>query len=99
MYIVEYTNARKLACLALDNIYMMPNSFTGPEFKSWNKIINIENIDFFFTFEEKGILCITVHGYMVPFHYISKMGRITKYFPVLREQFDNCWVVLYSFRD
>ena len=24
MYIIEYTNARKLACLALDNLYMMP---------------------------------------------------------------------------
>ena len=40
-------------------------------------------------FDEKGILCITVHGYMVPFHYISKMGWITKDCPVSRDQFDN----------
>ena len=45
MYIVEYTNARKSACLALDNLYMMPDSLTGPEFKSWTKIINIENTE------------------------------------------------------
>lgn len=74
MYIAKYTNARKLACLALDNLYMMPDSFTVPEFKSWTKIINIENTKKKLTFDEKGILCITVRGYMVPFHYISKTG-------------------------
>lgn len=31
----------------------------------------------------------TMHGYMVPFHYISKIGQITKDFPVSREQLDN----------
>ena len=33
MYIAEYTNARKSACLALYNLYMMSDSFTGPELK------------------------------------------------------------------
>ena len=47
MYIVEYTNARKSTCLALDNLYIMQDSFTGPEFKSWTNIINIENTEFF----------------------------------------------------
>jgi hypothetical protein len=47
MYIVEYTNARKLACLALDNLYMMQESFTGPQFTNWTRIINIENTNFF----------------------------------------------------
>ena len=89
MYIAKYTNARKSACIALDNLYMMPDSFTGPEFKRWTKIINIENIEIFFTFDEKWILCIAMRGYMVPFHYISKMGRITKECPVSRDQFDN----------
>jgi len=57
---------------------MMPDSFTGPKFKSWTEIINIENTEILLMFDEKGILCVTVRGYMVPFHYISKMGRITK---------------------
>ena len=47
MYVAEYTNARKLACLALDNLYMMLESFTGLAFTSWTKIFNIENDDFF----------------------------------------------------
>jgi len=89
MYIVEYTNVRKLACLALDNLYMMQDSFIGPEFKSWTKIINIENNEKKLMFDEKGIQCIAVHGYMVPFHYISKTRQITKDCPVSRDQFDN----------
>lgn len=68
---------------------MMPDSFTSPEFKSWTEIINIENIEIFFTFDEKGILCITIFGYMVPFNYICKTGQITKYCPVSRDKFDN----------
>ena len=68
---------------------MMPDSFTGPEFKSWTEIINIENTEIFLTFDEKGMLCIAVRWYMVPFHYVSKTGRITKDCPVSRDQFDN----------
>ena len=48
MYIVEYTRARKLTCLALDNLYIMSESFTILAFTNWSKIINIENDDFFF---------------------------------------------------
>lgn len=89
MYIAEYTNVRKSECLALDNLYMMPDSFTSLEFKSSTKIINIENTEFFLTFDDKGMLCIVVGEYMLPFHYISKTGRITKDCLVLRDQFDN----------
>ena len=32
MYIVEYTRARKLTCLALDNLYIIAESFTGLAF-------------------------------------------------------------------
>ena len=74
MYISKYTNAINSTCLAFDNLYMMSDSFTGLEFTSWTNIINIENTENFLTFDEKGILCITVRGYMVPFHYISKIG-------------------------
>ncbi len=41
MYTVEYKNARKLTFLSLDNLYMMLNSFIGPQFSNWNTIINI----------------------------------------------------------
>ena len=45
MYIAEYTNARKLACLTLDNLYTMPGSFTIPTFNGWNTLIDIEKIE------------------------------------------------------
>ena len=48
MYIVEYTREKKSTCLALDNLYIMAQSFTGLAFTNWSKIINIENDDFFF---------------------------------------------------
>lgn len=47
IYISEITSARKLACLALDNLFTMPDYFTGPSFTSWTRIINIEDTDFF----------------------------------------------------
>ena len=43
IYIQEITSARKLACLALDNLFTMSNSFIGPSFTSWTRIINIED--------------------------------------------------------
>jgi hypothetical protein len=33
-----------------------------------------------------------VCGYMVPFHYIYKIGRTTKEFPVSRDLFDNVFI-------
>jgi hypothetical protein len=72
MYITEYTNAIKLACLSLDNLCTMPESSIGPWFTNWTTIIDIENNIFFLKFDEKGILCMVVRGYMVPFHYIGK---------------------------
>ena len=54
MYIAEYTNARKLACLALDNLYTMPGSFTSPTFKGWTTLINIEKIENYLKFDGKG---------------------------------------------
>ena len=81
MYIAEYTNARKSACLALDNLYMMPDSFTSPEFTSWTKIINIENTEIFLTFDEKGILCITVCGYMAPLIILVRHDESPKIAP------------------
>ena len=40
-------------------------------------------------FDEKGRLCIIVCGYLVPFHYVSKMGQTTKEFHVSRDQFND----------
>ena len=78
MYIAEYTRARKVTCLALDNLYIMEESFTDLAFTNWRKIINIENDDFFFKFDEKGMLCMAFHGHMVPFYYNENIGRSTK---------------------
>ena len=47
MYIAEYTREIKFTCLALDNLYIMEESFTGLAFTNWSKIIDIENDDFF----------------------------------------------------
>jgi hypothetical protein len=92
MYIVEYTTARKFACLSLDNLYTMPKSFAGPRFTNWTMIIDIENNENYLKFDEKGILCMKVHGYMVPFHYIDKTGQTTKEFPVSRDLFNNVFI-------
>ena len=54
MYIVEYTRERKLTCLALDNLYIMTESFMGLSFTNWSKIINIENDVFFKSLMKKG---------------------------------------------
>jgi hypothetical protein len=72
MYIAKYTNARKFAFLSLDNLYTMPESFTSPWFTNWTTIIDIENTENYLKFDEKCILCMEVHVYMVPFHYIDK---------------------------
>jgi hypothetical protein len=50
----------------------MPESFAGPWFTNWTTIIDIENTENYLKFDEKGILCMEVSGYMVPFHYIDK---------------------------
>jgi hypothetical protein len=89
MYIAEYIHTRKLACLQLDNLYMMLESFTGPVFKGWTTIIDIKNIENYLNFDGEGILCMVVHGYMVPFHYFINMGRITEECHVSRDQFNN----------
>ena len=78
MYIVEYTRERKLTCLALDNLYIMEDSFIDLAFTNWRKIINIENDELFLKFDEKEMLCMVVHGHMVPFYYNEKIGRSTK---------------------
>ena len=79
MYIAEYIRERKLTCLALDNLYIMEESFTSLEFTNWIKIINIENDFYFiFMFVEKWMLCMAVCGHMVPFYYNDKIGRSTK---------------------
>ena len=35
MYIAEYIRARKLTCLALDNLYIMEDSFTDLALTFW----------------------------------------------------------------
>ena len=96
MYIAEYTRERKLTCLALDNLYIMEDSFIDLAFTNWRKIINIENDEFFWKFDEKGMLCMAVRGHMVPFYYNEKIGRSTKQCSVSRERFHD---VVISVRD
>ena len=94
MYTAEYTNANKLTCLALDNLYMMTGSFTSPTFNGWNTLIDIENIENYLKFDEKGRLCMVVRGYMVPFHYDSKMGQTTEECHVSRDQFNDIVILV-----
>ena len=75
MYIVEYTNARKSACLALDNLYMMPESFTGLDFKSWTKIINIENTKKKLMVDEKGYYVTQCVGIWFPFIILVRWDK------------------------
>ena len=74
----------------------MEESFTDLAFTNWRKIINIENDEFFWKFDEKGMLCMAVHGHMVPFYYNEKIGRSTKQCSVSRERFHD---VVISVRD
>ena len=69
-------------------ICILWESFIGLAFTNWSKLINIEN-DVFFKFDEKGILCMAVHGHMVPFYYNDKIGISTKECLVSRELFHN----------
>ena len=78
-----------MACLALDNLYTMPNPFTGPRFNGWTTLIYIEKIENYLKFDEKERLCMVVRGYMVPFHYVSKMGQTTKECHVSRDRFND----------
>ena len=94
MYIVEYTNARKLTCLALDNLYVMLGYFTSPTFNGWTTLIDIEKIENYLQFDEKVRLCMTVHGYMVPFHYVSKMVQTTKECHESRDHFNDIVISL-----
>ena len=63
MYIEKYSNARNKSCLALDNLYTMPGSFTSPTFNGRNTLIDIERIENYLKFDEKGRLCMAVSGY------------------------------------
>ena len=74
----------------------MEYSFTDLAFTNWRKIINIENDDFFWKFDEKGMLCMEVRRNMVPFYYNEKIGRSTKQCSVSRERFHD---VVISVRD
>ena len=89
MYIAEYTNARKLSCHELGNLYTMPGYFTSPMFNGWKNLIDIEKIENYLKFDENGRLCMAVCGYMVPFHYVSNMGQTTKECRVSRDQFND----------
>lgn len=94
MYISEYIYARKLACLSLDILYTMPKPFTSPQFSNWNTIIDIENTKGKLKFDEKGILCMVVHGYMVPFYYIDNACQFTKECPMSRDIFNNVVILV-----
>ena len=48
LYLVEYTKARKMACLLLDNLYITPvEAFDGIDFTKWKELIDLQNHQFF----------------------------------------------------
>jgi hypothetical protein len=49
----------------------------------------LKNNENYLKFDEKGILCMEMRGYMVHFHYIDNTRQTTKERPVSRELFDN----------
>ena len=51
--------------------------------------VDIEKIENYLKFDEKWRLCMAVRGYMVPFHYVRKMGQTTKECRVSRDQFND----------
>ena len=67
----------------------MPKSFASPLFNTWTTIIDIENIENYLKFDEKGTLCMAMRGHMVPFHYVSKVGQTNKECHVSRDQFND----------
>lgn len=91
MYIIEYTNARKLEFLSLEYLYTISNSFTCPYITNWNAVINIENANKFEVWCKRDIVA---HGYVVPFHYIDKTLWFTKECIVLRDLFNNIVVLV-----
>ena len=54
-----------------------------------DKIVNIENDEFFLKFDEKGMLCLEVHGHMATFYYNDKIGSSTKQCTVSKERFHD----------
>eukprot|EP01018_Ginkgo_biloba_P030613 Gb_17421 [translate_table: standard] len=96
MYIAKYTRAWKLTCLALDSLYILPQSFTSAKFERWNNMIDIDNPKNFLKFDRDGILCVAVREYMVPLHYIGKSGRSTKQLPISRDDFSNIVISMRS---
>ena len=63
----------------------MPKYFTSPKFNGCTNLIDIEKIENYLKIDEKGRLCMVVHGFMVLFHYVSNMGQTTKYLRVSRD--------------
>ena len=68
MYIAKYINARKIACLAFNNLYTMREYLIGPTFNNWTTIIDIESIEKYLKFDEKRIQFMVMSGYVVPIH-------------------------------
>ena len=73
---------------------MMRGSFTSPMFNGWTTLIDIEKIENYLKFDEKRRLCMTARGYMVPFHYVRKMGQTTKECRVSRDQFNDIVILV-----
>ena len=88
LYLVEYTKARKMACLLLDNLYITPvEAFDGIDFTKWKELIDIQNPQNILKLDENNCVCISVRDNLVPLHILQKHGRTIKEKPVTRDEF------------
>ena len=88
LYLVEYTKARKMACLLLDNLYITPvEAFDGIDFTKWKELIDLQNPQNILKLDENNCVCISVRDNLVPLHILQKHGRTIKEKPVTRDEF------------
>ena len=88
LYLVEYTKARKMACILLDNLYItLVEAFDGIDFTKWKELIDLQNPQNILKLDENNCVCISVCDNLVPLHIIQKHGRTIKEEPVTRDEF------------
>lgn len=90
LYIPEYFTARKMACLALDNLYLSGDiSFSRTGFAKWNALLEIGTKSSFLTFNDREELCISCHVLRIPLYYKVKIGKKTSKHGLTKARLDN----------
>ena len=87
MYIHEYSDLRKMTCMALDSLYS-DLSGHSPIFSRWEIITDLNHAENFLQFNGKNELCVFVKGFEIPMHQskTTKRGRVL---PVRKDDFDK----------